>query len=369
MSETWGNDRLHAEVRERVADWRRTNAWIEREERRAMEDPGAYVELFVAHVHRQRRNIRRFVLRRFGVKVNYRGRLLGEQYLAFPERFPLRFYYCPEDYSLFLWFRAWSDLLTWYDIAWKVICSARILALREGADPNEAVVRNIFEYHRAGPWMATPTEKTEPIPELREDYAKNLSGWVGSRVSLQTNERLNAVLGENLEPGTSPSARLMEELLAATIVAYDGLVSEETTGSGNVGGSGRTEDSGESSEAGQGRFPLVNLVAGLLEELGGETAKLAREGKLARAEPESDAADADNDIEHYVAEETLRQQIEMLRVWVEKAGLPGRERQVYELVMQGYKDSAIAVEMGVERSTVRGLRKRYTDRLRKIANR
>lgn len=98
-------------------------------------------------------------------------------------------------------------MLVWYDVAWKVVCSARFVASREGSDPNEAVVRAIFEYHRARLWMATPTEATEPIPELREDYAKNLSGWVGSRISLQINERLSAVLREdllNLVPVLSP---------------------------------------------------------------------------------------------------------------------------------------------------------------------
>ena len=116
----WGTDRTNARVRDRVAAWRGANEWLENQELWARENPRAFDSLFVPYLLRQRRHIRRFLLRRFGVKVNYHSRiggsdgrgnlpgLFGEQYVAVPERFPLRFWCCPEDYGLFRWYTAWG---------------------------------------------------------------------------------------------------------------------------------------------------------------------------------------------------------------------------------------------------------------------
>jgi hypothetical protein len=157
VTEAWGTDRTNARVRDRVAAWRGANRWLENQELRAREDPRAFVSMFVPYVLRQRRHIRRFLFSRFGVKVNYHRRiggsdgrgnlpgLFGEQYVAVPERFPLRFWCCPEDYSLFHWYAAWGDLLYWFDGAWMVVVLARIDAARRGIDPDVAVV----EAHRS----------------------------------------------------------------------------------------------------------------------------------------------------------------------------------------------------------------------------
>jgi hypothetical protein len=201
--------------------------------------PRAFVSLFVPYVLRQRRHIRRFLFSRFGVKVNYHSRigggdgkgnlpgLFGEQYVAVPERFPLRFWCCPEDYGLFRWYTAWGDLLYWFDGAWMVIVLARMDAARRGIDPDAAVVEEVFNYHRMGPSLiARPTSQTEIDPLVREEDAENLAGWVGSRIRVGTNKRLGAVLGEDLQPRRSVFERLVGELLPTTVIAFDDLRSE-----------------------------------------------------------------------------------------------------------------------------------------------
>jgi hypothetical protein len=155
-----------------MAAWRGANEWLKNQERWARGNPRAFVSMFVPYVLRQRRHIRRFLLSRFGVKVNYHSHLgggdgegnlpglFGKQYVAVPERFPSRFWCCPEDYGLFRWYTAWGDLLYWFDGAWIVVVLARMDAARRGIDADAAVVEEVFNYHRVGPSLiARPTAR------------------------------------------------------------------------------------------------------------------------------------------------------------------------------------------------------------------
>jgi hypothetical protein len=373
VSSAWGTERTNARVRDRIAGWRGANEWLENQERRARQNPRAFVSLFVPHVLRQRRHIRRFLLRRFGVKVNYHSRiggsdgrgnlpgLFGEQYVAVPERFPLRFWCCPEDYGLFRWYTAWGDLLYWFDGAWAVIVLARMDAARRGIDPDVAVVEEVFNYHHVGPSLiARPTRQTEPDPLAREEHAENLAGWVRSRIGLGTNKRLGAVLREDLEPGGSIFERLVAELLPTTVIAFDDLRSERPP-----------EPIGEDEpllDLGRLKSSLVSRVEKLLEELGGQDAKLGREGKLSGQRPESTIPDGEDGLGEFELRETLRQELETLKFLVERAAFSEQEARVFELDMQTDHDTAaIACELQLDPKTVRTYRKRYRDKLRRAA--
>jgi hypothetical protein len=373
VTEAWGTDRTNARVRDRVAAWRGANRWLENQELRAREDPRAFVSMFVPYVLRQRRHIRRFLFSRFGVKVNYHRRiggsdgrgnlpgLFGEQYVAVPERFPLRFWCCPEDYSLFHWYAAWGDLLYWFDGAWMVVVLARMDAARRGIDPDVAVVEEVFNYHRVGPSLITrPTRQTEIDPLVREEHAENLAGWVGSRIGVGTNKRLGAVLGEDLEPGGSIFERLVGQLLPTTVIAFDDLRSERPP---------EPEDEDEPLlDLGRLKSSLVSRVEKLLEELGGQGAKLARRGKLSGERLESTIPDDEDGLEEFELRETLRQELETLKSLVERAAFSEREARVFGLDMETDHDTAaISRELRLEPETVRTYRKRYRDKLRRAA--
>ncbi|AHY48392.1 Homeodomain-like domain (plasmid) [Rubrobacter radiotolerans] len=331
--------------------WRETNEWIERHERIAKENPSEFVSTFSAYVQLQRRHIQRVIREQFGLRVSYEKKPSGEPYIESLEKFPIHFRYLPEHREAFRLLRAWLDLLAWFDGAWIAVVSARVLAEREGADPDDAVIENVFEYHRAGPWMASPTIKTEPDRSLREAYAENLSGWVGAQISLGKNGRLNSILKEDLEPGDSPRARLLRELLAATTMAFEELLPDE------------------SLRPGGGETNLVSRVERVMEELGSQKEKLRRRSKLSEDRPEPAGASTDGDLEQFEHRETLRQQLEDLKSWMKDANLSETQLKVLDLDMRTDHDTkAIAEELGISPKTVRVIRKRYRDRIRAAAN-
>jgi DNA-binding CsgD family transcriptional regulator len=66
--------------------------------------------------------------------------------------------------------------------------------------------------------------------------------------------------------------------------------------------------------------------------------------------------------------EDLRQKLEQLRIWVEKANFSELEARVHDLDMRTeYDTKTIARALDLKGDTVRVLRKRYTDKLRKAA--
>lgn len=357
MSGGQGIEGANARVRSRIAAWRETNAWLKGEEQWARENPRAFVLIFEPYVLRQRRHIRRFLLNRFGVKFNYRIHpekdrrpgLFGKPRLAFPERFPTGFRHRQEDLDLFRWFRVLEDMLYWFDGAHTIIVSARFSALKEGADPDAAVVENVFEYHRMGPWMSRPTAQAEADPWLREHYAENLAGWVGSRVSLGPNRRLRSILQEE----GIPSERLVEELLSTTIIAYDDMMSEAPPANGADGR----------------KRSLMSRAERLLENLGTQDAKLARGNKLADRRPGSEIPDAEDGIEEVERRETSRQQLEALNSLVERAAFSEQETRVFDLDMATDHDTdAIAHGLNLKAATVRVYRKRYRKKLREASS-
>lgn len=66
--------------------------------------------------------------------------------------------------------------------------------------------------------------------------------------------------------------------------------------------------------------------------------------------------------------ETLQQEFNALKGWVEKAKFSEREAQVYEMDMRtDHNTAVIARQLGIGEDTVRQYRKRYRDKIRKVA--
>lgn len=354
MDYSWSKDESNDRVRSRIESWRQARKWINHHERLAREDPREFVSTFEFYVKRQRRHIRRFIRSRFGVGVHYGESMIGKPYIASLERFPVWFRLSREHRDLFHWLRAWTDLLAWFDVAWIAVISARVVARREGLDENAAIVENVFNYHREGPWMAAPTSETEPDPILRESYATNLSGWVGAQISLGINKRLKAVLSEDLRPGVSAFEKLVDELLTATIIAFDEL------------------QPGEPLSSGIGKTNLVSRVVSLIEDSGSEELRLDRDGKLSHGFTEATGRLADETgEEEFKQEETdeiLRQRLEVLKFLIEEARLSNTEAKVLGLDLRtNFNTKAVVEEFGVAPGTVGTLRYRYRHKLAEAA--
>ncbi len=182
----------------------------------------------------------------------------------------------------------------------------------------------------------------ENPPAAKRVHLIALLGWIGSRISFGRNKRLASVLAEG---GALPE-QLIRELPGAALIelAEHNLPSDPYYAA------------------------LVNRTTGRLEQQGDEAARLARAGKLASEETAEASGGDDEALAEFERQETLQQDIARLRGWAAQAGFSGHEAQVYELDMQTNFDTAAAARgLGVEPGTVRGFRKRYTDKLRRVA--
>ena len=232
--------------------------------------------------------------------------------------------------------------MNWFDAAWLTIVAARAWATREGVDPEATAVEDLFEYHRMGPWMPFHTKEAQPLSDLRREKAENLAGWVGSHINLGVNKRLSDALSEDSSSKGEAFGKLLDELLPTTLIAHDQLQAEE----------------GLISAPGSGKTNLVSRVETLIEKLGHQSTKLSREGKLDNSPVEQMPAAADESVE----------ESDTLHYLVEKAKFTTHQAQVFELDMKTDHDTkAIAHELDVDSGTVRVLRKRYRDKLRKAA--
>lgn len=201
-------------------------------------------------------------------------------------------------------------------------------------------------------------------PLLRERMMVEAAGWVGSRISLDLNKPLRRALSGG---GDSPFQNLIRELPSAVLTECHEHADYE-----------RDRDpswirkirilGGLDGEPMNRRGSPVARITRMLKGLGSESA--SRPEKLTSLPP--DDVSSGNSEDEYIAEferqQTLRQDLQRLESWVEQAKFSKREAQVYELDMRmDFDTQAAAHELGVEVTTIRGLRKRYQDKLRKAA--
>jgi DNA-directed RNA polymerase specialized sigma24 family protein len=108
---------------------------------------------------------------------------------------------------------------------------------------------------------------------------------------------------------------------------------------------------------------LRNHIAWRLESLGRESSFKDRLAETRVEMPET--KDEENVLEEFVHRETLRQELDQLRVWAEKTKLSEQQRRVYELDMRlDFDTRTIAQELGIKEGHVRQVRKNYQDKIR-----
>ena len=201
-------------------------------------------------------------------------------------------------------------------------------------------------------WNIIDASLNRPVPSrsgqwlvLGPKWVAALTNEVHRRIRLYS-EIKTALL--DYDTSSTSQQRKREELPGATYIAWNAI-----------------QQPGYSST-------LVDTVSNYLRssEFGIEAAKLARKGKLADGPVEPGAEN--ESLEDFELREEARQHIDVLRMLVEKANFSELEQRVYEFDLRVGTDfdeqsdatKAAAHELGIKDVTVRGVRKRYLDKLR-----
>jgi DNA-binding CsgD family transcriptional regulator len=322
------DDNTADKVRASIYEWRESKKRAKYFEQKANGNPRFYASSAFYFIRGTRRHLRRLVRKRFGVKVRYFG-LRSKQYIASRKRFPYYRPRSPQDNDDYVQFSVMSGLLRVHDALWAAMHSAYIRAHRNGEDPDVAALAALFKLLGSGPWAATPTNRAEPDDILREISAVTVAGWAGAHISLRSenrDQRVEAALSENTDgsPGAN-FARLLEELVPATLIAWDEV------------------QPGEPLRPGSGKTNLVSRVEGLLGKLGSEGA----EKQKPHEEFAEVTVDGRNDplLEEFERMETVRQM-------EAAAGLSPGESAVWQRVRSGMEITEIAQELQITKGNV-----------------
>lgn len=234
---------------------------------------------------------------------------------------------------------AGAEFSRWENI-FGAMLEVSVAAEAAGEDPHLAAIREFIVGQRMVADLLAATARPLGVPpEAREWLAAVLTGHTSARVSLARNRRLAAAMREG---GTPPAARLKQELPGAVMHEW-----------------------GTTLDRASGFVSLLGRVTRLLEGQGSEQQRLERDGRLAGPR-ELDGGD--EDMAEFERRETQRQDLQRLKGWIDQANFSPREARVYELDMStNFDTEAIAHELEIKASTVRVLRKRYEDKIRKAA--
>lgn len=179
-----------------------------------------------------------------------------------------------------------------------------------------------------------------------------LAGWSLANVSLKGKAGGSLRRALRTESEQNQYAQFLKELPTASFIG----VAEKEPGEPL-----RPDGSGQKS--------LVRRVAAILESAGSESAIKPSKVTDATSEDLQEVGGRDDEmLQEFEANETLRQDLNRLHEWVERASLSEQEQQVYKLDMSTDHDSSAAArQLGITEGQVRGVRKRYRDKLRKVA--
>jgi DNA-binding CsgD family transcriptional regulator len=333
------DDRATDKVRASIYEWAEHKRRTKRFEQKANENPRFYASSAFYHIRGTRRHLRRLLRKRFGVKVRYLG-FRSKQYIVSRKRFPYYPPRRPQDYYDYVQFGVMSNLLRFHDALWAEMHSAYIQAHRDGEDPDVAALSALFRLAGSGPWGATPTNRTEPDEFLREISAVTVAGWAGAHISLQSekrNQRVEAALRENTDGSPEAMfARLVEELVPATLIAWDEL------------------QPGEPLRPGSGKTNLVSRAEQLVQKIGSEAAEKQKPSEY--MEPRKEYSDGgDHELEAFLLREELRTK------------LSGQQYEIAELKLQKHTEKEIAAELHITEGAVKKQVSRIREKLRLAA--
>ncbi|MDP9439879.1 MAG: helix-turn-helix transcriptional regulator, partial [Actinomycetota bacterium] len=237
---------------------------------------------------------------------------------------------------------------------------APVGARKRGEEPREAAraaCEEIVRVLRSRPLLygvlaaRPPFEGAEirGLERARAYFAATFAGWIMLETSLQTNKRLRNIL----KVEGAPRKVLAREITAAVLTEYRQLIQEAGADPERALRELTHEDLGRRVKRALENQGLVKtLPERASAELGAEAGKT------------DDAA-----LEEFVAKETLRQDVDRFKAWMEEARkkgeLKGKQLRVYELTLAGYATADIARLENMAESTVRQHRKRGIDKARK----
>jgi DNA-binding CsgD family transcriptional regulator len=218
--------------------------------------------------------------------------------------------------------------------------SAYIRAHHNGEDPGVAALSALFRVVGSGPGAATPTNRSEPDDVLRKMSATTVAGWVGAHISLGKHQRVRDALGENTDgsPGAN-FAKLIEELVPATILAWDEL------------------QPGEPLRPGRRETNLVSRVEGLLQKIGSEAAE--KQQAHIQFDEVTGHDQSDQLLEEFERMETLRQLEQTTQ-------LTQLEAAVWQRARDGQANAEIAEELKISENSVSVHKSHAVKKLREV---
>lgn len=172
-------------------------------------------------------------------------------------------------------------------------------------------------------------------PTIREGVAAMLTGQTEAMISLTQNKRLSAVLGE----GGGARKKLLEELPGAVIEVWSAAKAIL------AGGKYRT---------------LVQRVARALERAGNESNYLERKGKLSLV---VDMATADDELLEFERQEEARQKLDALE---QKAKLSRQQVEIWRRLRRGMEIAEIASDLDIPGKQVSTQKKRIMHKMQRV---
>jgi len=206
----------------------------------------------------------------------------------------------------------------------------------------EAVCELYAEMLRCKPrsWFVAIETVRKRFPRVARPaaLAEALTGYFITQLSPNNNPRLRSVLWTEKTMEETLHQALLRELPAEGLAAW--------------------------AERGHKDLKeLRNQIAVRLESLGRESSFKDKLAEMPVEMPET--KDKENILEEFVHRETLREELEQLRVWAEKTNLSEQQRRVYELDMRlDFDTRTIARELRIRENHVRQVRKNYQDKMR-----
>lgn len=326
-------DRFRARVREFFDSFLLVERDTVRMEYLSDPEPNSYAGLLLGLLRQQRRDVRYYLRRDFGIKVRYFGTLglSSEQRVVSRKHYPNQSPRTEYERERYETFRNLTALMAWLDLIWAHMIHALDLALRRDEDPGPTMLAAYYECRRLGPLTAAPSSDLESDHALRERSAALVAGWAAAQI-----KRHGAI-----------SDDLLERLIPASLEAWGAM------------------EPNEPMRSGSGRTNFISRVRASLRRFGRGDRKLARERRLVdeRLDPTSQI---DSDIFGDEDLERARRQLAYIQELVEREGfLSPRQRQTYKLDRKLNGDTdAVAHEMGLDESTVRNHRMHYRRKLK-----
>lgn len=324
-------------VRDNVAYWHGRTAWtrqfIRAADQQASEHPALGMYYLFAVIIDRRKFLRRYIRSCFGYSV--KGRIVK------PERFPKKI---ADKSRLLACYAEWATWEIAFEFTYPIVTCAEEASCWD-KDTYQKVRESFIltlEQMPSTNYMTlilnrSNSEERVDVKALNKTQIAWLSGWVGSKTSLQRNRRLKYALDEmsDSQPLSSHD-RLLRELPATTLIELEDL-----------------QRDGE-------RFSqLPRRVARHLEKEGNQSDYLLREGKLETSGC-SDVANAEPMLETFL----LKEEINAFRT---RAHLSAREDQVLELILKGHIDREIACKLGIEEGSIKTLKFRLRQKLKRAA--